>query len=90
MDPKIAGISRTEEVLTRLGKHELVQKARLYNKVADNYYYWYDVQPGDFTFVIVPAPCVEFQRDRIDGEAHTKYTDDLVYAEGFEVYVLNT
>ena len=47
--PEGVGQSRQERILARLDNHQLVHKARLYNKGTERYYQWYDVEPGAYT-----------------------------------------
>ena len=88
--PKSAGETRVERVLARLDKHELVHKARLYNKGAESYYHWYDVQPGGYTLELYLPYTSTFREVGLLARRIQRYTHDLVYAEGFEVYVMNT
>ena len=88
--PEGAGESRHEKILARLDKHHLVHKARLYNRGAESYYHWYDVQPGGYTLELYLPYASSFREVGLIARRIQRYTDDLVYAEGFEVYVLNT
>ena len=88
--PNSAGELRLEEVLTKLEKHELVYKARLYNRGAESPYYWYDVEPGDYTLELYLLPKLGLTVIKSRARRIQRYTDHLVYPEGFEVYVLNT
>ena len=81
---------RRERVEERLDKHDLVYKARLYNQVARRHYYWYDVEPGGYTLEMYLIPKGLFREIVLHAKWVRRSTDNLVYAEGFEVYVLNT
>ena len=88
--PQSAGELRLEEVLTKLEQHELVQKALLYNRDAESIYYWYDVEPGGYTLELYLLPKLGLTEIKSSARRIQRYTDHLVYAEGFEVYVLHT
>ena len=88
--PKSDKEMRREEVEERLDKHDLVYKARLYNKVARRHYYWYDVEPGGYTLEIYFIAKGLFREIGLPARTIRRSTDNLVYVEGFEVYVLNT
>ena len=88
--PVSAGETRQERVVTRLDKHQLVHKARLYNKAVESFYHWYDVEPGGYTLEIYLPHMLTFREIGLMARRIGRYTDDLVYAERFEIYVLNT
>lgn len=88
--PVRVGATRLERIVSMLDKHQLVHKARLYNKAAESYYQWYGVEPGGFTLEIYLPRASTFREIGLMARRIGRFTDDLVYAEGFEVYVLNT
>ena len=88
--PKSDKEIRHEGVEERLDKHDLVYKARLYNEVARRHYYWYDVEPAGYTLEIYLIPKGLFREIGLHAKYVRRSTDNLVYVEGFEVYVLNT
>ena len=88
--PKSAGDLRLEEVLARLDKHNLTYRSLLYNKGAERHYYWYDVEPGGYTLELYLLPKLGLTEIKSRARRIQRYTDYLVYAEGFEVYVLHT
>ena len=47
--PKDEWELRREGILERLDNHQLSYKARLYNPGAEEFFYWYDVEPGGYT-----------------------------------------
>ncbi len=88
--PVRAGETRQERIATRLDKHQLVHKARLYNRAVESYYHWYEVEPGGYTLEVYLPYTSTFREIGLMARRIGRYTNDLVYAEGFEVYVLNT
>ena len=88
--PKSRDEVRRIEMESRLDKHNLSHKARLYNKIAGSYYHWYDVEPGGYTLEVYLLPNSNYRAVWILAKRLARYTDDPVYGEGFAVYVLNT
>lgn len=88
--PVRAGETRQERIVTRLDKHQLVHKARLYNKAVESHYHWYEVEPGGYTLEIYLPHTSTFREIGLMARRIGRYTNDLVHAEGFEIYVLNT
>ena len=73
-----------------MDKHQLVHKARLYNRGAESYYHWYDVDPGGYTLELYLPHTSSFREVGLIARRIQRYTDNAVYADGFEVYVLHT
>ncbi len=88
--PKDEWELRREGILERLDNHQLSYKARLYNPGAEEFFYWYDVEPGGYTvelYMLHKSAYLQIPNHALRIERHT---EDFVYVQGYEVYVLNT
>ncbi len=81
---------RRKEVEAKLGKHKLSYRIGFTTERADYISYLYHVDPGGYTMMIHTVNSQNSRRVRDIADEIASYTEDFVYASGFEVYELNT
>lgn len=81
---------RRKEVEAKLDKHKLSYRIGFTTEGPDYISYLYHVDSGGYTMMIHTVNSQDFQRVRDIADKIASYTDDFVYASGFEVYELNT
>ena len=84
------GKLRRKEVETKLDQHKLTYKIGFTTEGPSHFSYLYHVEPGRYTMMVHFVTSMNSQQMRSVADEIASYTDDFVYASGFEVYELNT
>ena len=81
---------RRMEVKAKLDKHDLSYQVRFTTKEPDHILYVYHVEPEGYTMMVYAVTRTNFSVVISLAERISSYSDNMVYASGFEVYELKT
>ncbi len=81
---------RRMEVKAKLDKHDFSYKTGSTTRGFDHISYSFNVEPGGYTLMVYAVTGTNFSVVRSLAERISSYSDNMVYASGFEVYELKT
>ena len=81
---------RRMEMKAKLDKHDLPYQVRFTTKEPDHILFVYHVEPEGYTMMVYAVTRTNFSVVRSLAERISSYSDNMVYASGFEVYELKT